>query len=84
MADHALELSFDPDGEAAVIAQWQALRAAGIPSQADHRSMTNAPHLTVAAASPIGPESVEAARRELLPLLPAGLVVRGLLLLGQP
>ena len=83
MPDHALELSFAPAGEAAVIAQWQALREAGIPSQADHRSMTNAPHLTLVAASPVPPATRDLARELVLPLLPVTLVVRGLVMLGQ-
>ena len=35
MPDHALELSFDLASEQAVVAQWEALREAGLPSQAD-------------------------------------------------
>lgn len=83
MPDHALELSFDPSGEAAVVAQWQALLEAGLPSQAEHRSMTNAPHLTLVAASPVPSGTRDLARELVLPLLPATLVVRGLLVLGQ-
>ena len=82
MPDHALELSFDPASERDVVAQWEALRAAGLPSQAEHRSMTNAPHLTLAAASPIDPAVVAPAVDLVGPLLPATLSVRGLLVLG--
>lgn len=83
MPDHALELSFDAASTAAVEAQWEALRAAGLPSQADHRSMTNAPHLTLVAASPIDAEVVAPAVDLVGPLLPARLSVRGLLILGD-
>lgn len=63
--------------------QWDALRAAGLPSQADHRSMTNAPHETVVAARSLDPSVVAAARSAIGPLLPARLEVRGLVLFGQ-
>lgn len=83
MGDYALELSLADDDEAAVVAQWQALRAAGLPSQADHRTMTNAPHccLVVARTLPLGLASHAAGL--LGPLLPTPLAVRGLLVLGE-
>ncbi|MBS4753147.1 2'-5' RNA ligase family protein [Nocardioides sp. zg-ZUI104] len=83
MPDHALELSFDEASARAIEAQWEALRAAGLPSQADHRSMTNAPHLTLVAASPIDASVVAPAADLIAPLLPAVIAVRGLLLLGD-
>lgn len=83
MPDHALELSFDAESTAAVQAQWEALRAAGLPSQADHRSMTNAPHVTLVAAAPVDPAVVAPAVELVGPLLPARLSVRGLLVLGD-
>ncbi|WP_166139205.1 2'-5' RNA ligase family protein [Nocardioides ochotonae] len=83
MPDHALELSFEPDSAAAVVAQWEALKAAGLPSQAHHRSMTNAPHVTLAAAVGIDDAAVRAAREAVGPLLPARLGLRGLVLFGQ-
>lgn len=83
MPDHALELSFDEESAAAVVAQWEALRAAGLPSQADHRSMTNAPHLTIAAAAGIDAGVVPVAADLVRPLLPAPVHLRGLLLLGD-
>ena len=82
MPDHALELSFDEASTQAVIAQWEALRAAGLPSQADHRSMINAPHLTLVAAVGIEPGLVPAAVDQIQPLLPSEIHVRGLVLLG--
>ncbi|MCL3837040.1 2'-5' RNA ligase family protein [Aeromicrobium duanguangcaii] len=83
MPDQALELSFEPASDAAVVAQWEALKAAGVPSQADHRSMTNAPHLTLVAAVGIGADVLPVAREAIAPLLPARLGVRGLVLFGQ-
>lgn len=83
MPDHALELTFEPSSMAAVVAQWEALKAAGLPSQADHRSMTNAPHLTLVAAVGIAEAVVAAARETVGPLLPARIVLRGLVLFGQ-
>ncbi|GAA3526658.1 hypothetical protein AFL01nite_04620 [Aeromicrobium flavum] len=83
MPDQALEISFEPSSDSAVVAQWEALRAAGLPSQADHRSMTNAPHLTLVAAAEIDPSVVSVARDEIGPLLPARVEVRGLVLFGH-
>ena len=83
MPDHALELSFDAESTHAVVAQWEALKAAGIPSQADHRSMTNAPHLTIAAAEGIDARVVPVAADLVRPLLPTVVHLRGLLLLGD-
>lgn len=81
MPDFALELSFDAASEAAVNGQWEALRAAGLPSQADHKSMTNAPHLTLVAAQDLEPELADVAAATVL--LPSTLVVRGLVLFGE-
>lgn len=67
----------------AVEAQWEALKAAGLPSQADHRSMTNAPHLTLVAAVAIENAAVQMASETVGPLLPARVVLRGVVLFGQ-
>ncbi|MFS3127689.1 2'-5' RNA ligase family protein [Nocardioides sp. Bht2] len=83
MPDHAFELSFDDASERAIVDQWLALKAAGIPSQADHRSMTNAPHLTLAAATPIPATLIEPAVSLIGPLLPTRIQLRGLILLGN-
>lgn len=82
MPVQALELSFRPCDEEAVIAQWEALRGAGLPSQADHSSMANAPHVTFVAANHISPDAVDRARDLVGPLLPARLEVRGFVLFG--
>lgn len=44
----SLELRLDDAGDSAVRAEWAALQAAGLPSQADHTGESNAPHITVA------------------------------------
>lgn len=44
---HSVELLFDPPTEAAVVRDWTALADAGLPSQAQHRSPTNRPHVTL-------------------------------------
>ena len=46
----SVELLFDPRTEAALVAAWASLRAAGLPSLATHRGTTNRPHITVAVA----------------------------------
>lgn len=80
MPDFALELSFDATSQAAVVAQWEALRAGGLPSQADHKSMTNAPHVTLVAAPELDHELADVATAAIP--LPTELIVRGLVLFG--
>lgn len=81
MPDYALELSFDGASDRAVRDQWAALHEAGLPSQADHQGMTNAPHLTLVAARNI-PTGVVGLAREAT-TLPVDLPVRGLVLFGE-
>ena len=79
---HALELIPDEEGTAAVRADWQRLRDAGLPSQLDHRGATNAPHLTVVSA-PVLPESaIDVAAARLGAMLPIRGRASGLVLLG--
>lgn len=81
MPDFALELSLDNASDTAITAQWCALQEAGLPSQADHKSMTNAPHVTlVAAASLARPLADQAA---LSIELPQPLAVRGMVFFGE-
>ncbi|OBI53387.1 2'-5' RNA ligase family protein [Mycobacterium sp. E796] len=49
---HSIELVFDPDTEEAIRGIWQALAAAGIPSQAP----ASRPHVTLAVAERIDPQ----------------------------
>lgn len=77
---HAFELVPDEAGRDAVLRDWQALRDAGLPSQLDHRGLTNTPHLTVLAAPALPPDDRAA---ELLgALLPVRVRTTGVLLLG--
>lgn len=61
----SIELLPDPESEAAVRAIWDALAAAGLPSLADHRGVSNRPHLTLLAAE----SGLEAAVPQLLEVL---------------
>lgn len=45
----ALELLLDDDTDEDVRRDWERLRAAGLPSQANHQGETNAPHITLLA-----------------------------------
>jgi 2'-5' RNA ligase len=46
---HSIELELDGAADARVRAQWAALSDAGLPSQGDHASSSNAPHVTLLA-----------------------------------
>ena len=82
MADCALELSFDERSATAVEDQWRALRFLGLPSQLDHRGMTNAPHLSLVVASAITDDVVARVREFFSAALPIRLDVRGLITFG--
>ncbi|KTS07206.1 hypothetical protein NS283_01625 [Microbacterium testaceum] len=43
----SLELTFDQSSDAAVRREWDALLAAGLPSQAQHTGASNRPHVTM-------------------------------------
>jgi 2'-5' RNA ligase len=67
----SVELTLDPDADAAVRSEWQRLADAGLPSQAQHRSPSNRPHVTLAALPSIDPSCEPAlidACAEALPL----------------
>lgn len=81
MPDFALELSLDAASDAAITSQWHALQEAGLPSQADHKGMTNAPHVTLVAAPLLARELGDVAVAAIV--LPATLTVRGLVLFGE-
>ncbi|MHA7240467.1 2'-5' RNA ligase family protein [Arthrobacter sp. TMS1-12-1] len=52
MAD-SVELLLDAPSELVLLEDWAALEAAGLPNQSRHRSFSNAPHVTLAAAGRI-------------------------------
>jgi hypothetical protein len=79
---HSIELLFDPDTEAAIRRIWDDLAAAGLPSQAAHRSPSNRPHVTLAVAESIAPE-VEAVLAGVAARLPLRCVVGAPLLFGS-
>lgn len=79
---HALELVPDEEGQELVRRDWRALRDAGLPSQLDHRGLTNAPHVTVVSAPELPEDAVDVARARLGALLPVRARAAGLLLLG--
>lgn len=79
---HALELVPDDAGEAACRSEWQALRAAGLPSQLDHRGDTNTPHVTVLATATLTGDDEARAVELIAGLLPIRTVTSGLALLG--
>jgi 2'-5' RNA ligase len=66
---HSVELLFDQETDDAIRRQWAALAEAGLPSQANHRSPTNRPHVTLTVAARIDPV-VDAELRELAGRLP--------------
>lgn len=67
---HALELLLDPTADDAVRREWALLQEAGLPSQADHRGESNAPHITVLATDeqPSGIAAVSTLAAGALPL----------------
>jgi hypothetical protein len=77
---HAFELVPDDEGREAVLRDWQALRDAGLPSQLDHKGMTNTPHVTLLAGERLPSDAYAV---DLVgPLLPIRVRVAGVLLLG--
>lgn len=79
---HSIELLVDPDTDAAVRRMWTALVDSGLPSQGNHRSSSNRPHITLVAAERIDPGIDDLARtlESRLPLrvdVGASLVFRG-------
>lgn len=79
---HAFELLPDEVGREAVLRDWKSLRDAGLPSQLDHKGMTNTPHVTVLTASTLDEQHDGAATAALQPVLPVQARSSGLALLG--
>ncbi|RJT77745.1 2'-5' RNA ligase family protein [Arthrobacter cheniae] len=52
MAD-SVELLLDPSSDLVLLEDWAALEAEGLPNQSRHQSFSNAPHITLAAATRI-------------------------------
>lgn len=51
----SVELLLDPESEARLRAQWEALETAGLPSLALHTSASNRPHVTLLAGRELTP-----------------------------
>lgn len=54
-----IELTLDDDLDRAVRAEWDLLASAGLPSQALHLGLTNAPHVTLGVASALDAVTLE-------------------------
>jgi 2'-5' RNA ligase len=78
---HSVELLFDDTTDAAVRALWDGIAAAGVPSQAGHRSPTNRPHITVTVTEDLDAAADEALRG-VLDRLPMTLVLGAPMLFG--
>lgn len=75
------ELLLDDTSADAVRAEWRLLSEEGLPSQADHRGPTNAPHVTVGVADEVDDAAEKAL--ESVPL-PGELRLGGLLVFTSP
>ncbi|QHC57631.1 2'-5' RNA ligase family protein [Rathayibacter sp. VKM Ac-2760] len=51
----SLEVLLDPESEARIRGQWEALEAAGVPSLSLHTAASNRPHLTLLAGPELTP-----------------------------
>lgn len=78
---HSVELTFDTDTDAAVRQVWEDLSAAGVRSQAGHRSASNRPHATLTVADRME-ETVNAALRTVLDRLPMPCTIGAPMLFG--
>lgn len=83
MALSSLEALLDDASDRAVRDLWTALDSAGLPSQAQHRGSSNAPHLTLLAAPQIAALHLGAAVDVLRPLIPAAVDVSGYAVFGD-
>lgn len=79
---HALELTADAAGEAAIRSDWQALHDAGLRSMLDHTGASNTPHVTVVALASLTPADEERAVARLGVLLPVDGVTSGVAVFG--
>lgn len=78
---HSVELTFDDDIDSAVRRIWDDLMAAGIRSQAGHRSPSNRPHVTLTVAEQLD-EAVHEALHPVLGRLPMSCTIGAPMLFG--
>lgn len=78
MAD-SIELLLDPASHCFLLEDWATLEAEGLPNQSQHRSFSNAPHITLAAAARIDARYDDALAQTVediaVPLTTAGFLV---------
>ncbi|TPG32239.1 2'-5' RNA ligase family protein [Mycolicibacterium hodleri] len=79
---HSVELLFDENTDAAIRRQWSALADAGLPSQANHTSPSNRPHVTLSVAQRID-SAVDATLREPGRQLPLDCLIGAPLIFGR-
>lgn len=77
----SVELVLDGLADATIREQWAALADAGLPSQAHHRSPTNAPHITMAEAASLN-DNVEARLSSIPARFPLPITIGPLLVFG--
>lgn len=75
----SVELLLDAGGEDLLHRDWEALRQAGLPSQARHTAASNRPHITLLAARRI-PDEFDGALAALADALPLPIHTAGLVL----
>ena len=80
---HSIELLLDGPADARIRAQWAALSDAGLPSQADHASSSNSPHVTLLARRGIDGTADPALTELLDRLLPLPVVLGAPLVFGH-
>ncbi|TWX40124.1 2'-5' RNA ligase family protein [Frigoribacterium sp. ACAM 257] len=80
---HSIELLLDGPADARIRAQWAALSDAGLPSQADHASSSNAPHVTLLARRSIDGRTDQALAALLDRLLPLPIELGAPLVFGR-
>lgn len=78
---HSVEVLFDAATEAVLRGLWDALAAAGLPSQAGHTAPSNRPHATLTVAEHID-ATVDIALRPTLEHLPLPCVIGAPMLFG--
>ena len=79
---HSVELVLDGAADGRIRAQWTALMAAGLPSQARHTGASNRPHITLALAASLNTGDLARLIAATV-TLPIPLTIGGLLVFGS-
>ena len=80
---HSIELVLDDDADRRVRAEWDALAAARLPSQARHKGASNRPHVTLAVTEAIDSDVDDRLRAVVRAALPLPLALGGLMIFGS-